>query len=143
MKTLNEEESQETEAIGDFNVTSSTGKMYGLTFQYHTPGKIYQWELRIQLHQIRSKVGNIWRESLIKHSMKKYWYWFPYWWQLVKTLEPLEVIPSKDGGSFAFRILLGWCIVGPIGETACSTTGSCNRISFQYMASKTITITLI
>ena len=33
-----------------------------------------------------------------------------------KALEPLEVIPSKDGGHYAFKPLLGWCIVGPIGE---------------------------
>ena len=55
-----------------------------------------------------------------------------------KALEPLEVIPSKDGGPYAFRTLLGWCIVGTIGETAFSTTVSCNRISVQDMASKTV-----
>ena len=48
-----------------------------------------------------------------------------------KALKPLEVIPSKDGGPYAFRTLLGWCIVCPIGETASSTTVSCNRISVQ------------
>ena len=34
-----------------------------------------------------------------------------------KALEPLEIIPSIDGDSHAFITLLGWCIVGPIGET--------------------------
>ena len=29
----------------------------------------------------------------------------------LKTLEPEEVLPSKDGGSFAFRTPLGWCTV--------------------------------
>ena len=29
----------------------------------------------------------------------------------LKTLEP-KVLPSKDGGSFAFRTLLGWSVVG-------------------------------
>ena len=30
----------------------------------------------------------------------------------LKTLEPEEVLPSKDGGSFAFRTPLGSCTVG-------------------------------
>ena len=47
IKTLNGEESQETEATGDLKVTSSNGKMYGLTFQYHAPGETYQWKMRI------------------------------------------------------------------------------------------------
>ena len=33
-----------------------------------------------------------------------------------KALEPLEGIPSKDVGLYAFRTLLGWFIVGLIGE---------------------------
>ena len=33
---------------------------------------------------------------------------------LMKVLEPLEVIPSQEDGPYAFRILLGWCIVGPV-----------------------------
>ena len=55
-----------------------------------------------------------------------------------KALGPLEVFPSKDGSPYAVRTLLGWCIVGPIGETASSTTVSCNRISIQDMASKSV-----
>ena len=31
-----------------------------------------------------------------------------------KVLEPQEVIPSKDGGPFAFKSPLGWCVVGPL-----------------------------
>ena len=31
-----------------------------------------------------------------------------------KALEPQEVIPSKDGGLFAFRSPLGWCVVGSL-----------------------------
>lgn len=33
-----------------------------------------------------------------------------------KVLESLEVIPSKDGGPYAFVTLLDWCLVGPIGD---------------------------
>ena len=31
-----------------------------------------------------------------------------------KALETEEVIPSKDGGQFACKSLLGWCVVGPL-----------------------------
>ena len=31
-----------------------------------------------------------------------------------KALEPQQVISSKDGGPFAFRSPLGWCVVGPL-----------------------------
>ena len=30
----------------------------------------------------------------------------------VKALEPHELIANKNGGPYAFRTLLGWCIVG-------------------------------
>ena len=32
----------------------------------------------------------------------------------VKALESRELIASKNGGPYAFRTLLGWCIVGPM-----------------------------
>ena len=54
-----------------------------------------------------------------------------------KTLEPLKVIPSKVGGLYAFRTLLGWCIVGPIGKITSCETVSCHRTSVQDMVSKT------
>ena len=31
-----------------------------------------------------------------------------------KALEPCELIASKNGAPYAFRTLLGWCIVGPM-----------------------------
>ena len=42
-----------------------------------------------------------------------------------KALEPREVIPSKNGGQFAFLILLRWCIVGAGGNDA---PVACNRV---------------
>ena len=33
-----------------------------------------------------------------------------------KALEPQEVIPSKNGGPFAFRTTLGWSVVGPLAK---------------------------
>ena len=55
-----------------------------------------------------------------------------------KALEPLEVIPSEQGGPYAFKTLLGWCIVGTIGETTFDTAVACNRISVQDKVSKNV-----
>lgn len=38
----------------------------------------------------------------------------------LRVLEPIEVIPCQNDGSYAFRSALGWCVTGPI------TTGSSN-----------------
>ena len=34
--------------------------------------------------------------------------------EITQTLEPLIIIPSKDGGPYAYQTKLGWCIVGPM-----------------------------
>ena len=139
IKTLNGEESQETKAISDLKVTSSNGKnvWIDLPVSYTrknlpvgdeviaTPDKIKDWKY---LEKIADKIiqGEDISIGLLIGG------------NCFKVLEPVEVIPSKDGGPYDFRTLLGWCIVCPIGETLSSTTVSCNRISFQDMASKTV-----
>ena len=55
-----------------------------------------------------------------------------------KALEPLEVIPSEQGGPYAFKTLLGCCIVGKIAETTFDITVACNRISVQDKVSKNV-----
>ena len=55
-----------------------------------------------------------------------------------KALEPLEVIPSEQGGAYAFKTLRGWCIVSTIGETTFDNTVACNRISTQDKVSKNV-----
>ena len=46
-----------------------------------------------------------------------------------QVLEPLDVISSQYGGPYAFRIILGWCIVGLIeGRTESHGTISCSRV---------------
>lgn len=45
-----------------------------------------------------------------------------------KALEPLEVIPSQDGGPYAYRTSLGWCVVGPMASSRSDTTSiQCHR----------------
>ena len=46
----------------------------------------------------------------------------------VRALEPREVISSQNGGHYAFKTLLGWCIVEPrINQTKAGNFG-CNRV---------------
>ena len=139
IKTLNGEESQETEAISDLKVTSSTGKnvWIDLPVSYArenlpvgdehtaTPDKIKDWKY---LEKITDKIiqGKDISICLLIGA------------NCSKALEQFEVIPNKECGPYAFRTLLGWCIAGPIGETASSTAVSCNKISVQDMASKTV-----
>ena len=123
IKTLNREEIHETEAISDLKVTSSTEKIVWIDIPVSytrknlpvgdediaTRDKIKDWTYleRIVDKIIQGKDISIGR--LIDDNFSK-------------ALEPLEVIPSKYGGPCAFRTLLGWCIVGPVGKTASSTT---------------------
>ena len=52
-----------------------------------------------------------------------------------KVFEPQEVIPSKDGGPFAYKSPLGWCVVGPLVKNAKKSSIPCNRIVVQDIAS--------
>ena len=46
------------------------------------------------------------------------------------TLEPIDIIPSKNDGQYAFKVKLGWCIVGPVNGTSRKET-CCNRIAVR------------
>ena len=48
-----------------------------------------------------------------------------------KALEPIEVIPSQDGGPYAYRTQLGWCVVGPIKNGIVGTSTKCNRVAVK------------
>ena len=51
----------------------------------------------------------------------------------VRALEPRKVISSKNGGPYAFKTLLGWCIVGPMESQNKSTSACCNKIMIAQM----------
>ena len=55
-----------------------------------------------------------------------------------KALEPQEVIPSKNGGPFAFRTTLGWCVVGPLAKPSKRNSISCHQLIVQDAISGTI-----
>ena len=48
-----------------------------------------------------------------------------------KALEPQEVIPNKNGGPFAFRTTLGWCVVEPLAKLSKKNSISCHQIIVQ------------
>ena len=35
-----------------------------------------------------------------------------------KALEPVDIIPNKNDGPYAFKTKLGWCIVGSVNGTS-------------------------
>ena len=46
----------------------------------------------------------------------------------VEALQPLEVIPSQQDEPYAYRTIIGWCVVGPIVDET-SGAVSCSQIA--------------
>ena len=55
-------------------------------------------------------------------------------------MEPLEVIPSKDGGPFAYKSPLGWFVLEPLVKDGKKGSLSCNRIVVQDVTSGKIAL---
>ena len=56
-----------------------------------------------------------------------------------KTLEPNKIIPSRNGGLYAFRIILGWCVVDLLQkEVDLERNLSCHRVSVTEIGSNKI-----
>ena len=53
-----------------------------------------------------------------------------------KALKPGKVIPSKNGGLYAFWTVLGWCIVWPVGASESDVSVPCNRVTVEDLMSK-------
>ena len=49
------------------------------------------------------------------------------------ALEPTEVIPSGNGGPYAYKTKLGWCIMGPITGRVLASA-ACNKIAVKNVA---------
>ncbi|XP_066922156.1 uncharacterized protein [Clytia hemisphaerica] len=47
------------------------------------------------------------------------------------ALEPLCVIRSQDGGPYATKTKLGWCVTGPMGSQTYQRQISCNRVNVK------------
>ena len=130
IKTLNGEESRETEAVSGLKVSKSSGDRMWIDLpitytkedlpaddeDFATPEKIRRWKY---LERI---AGEITQGQCISIGLLIGGY-------CSKALGPLEILPSEQGGPYVFKTLLGWCIVGTIGETTFDNTVACNRIS--------------
>lgn len=55
----------------------------------------------------------------------------------VRALEPEVVIPSENGGPYAYRTVLGWCIVGPVSGGNCNNI-LCNRTAVVEADTNTV-----
>ena len=87
-----------------------------------TPGKIERWEYLKPISKVITQMDNIEVGMLIgAHCMK--------------GLEPMEIIFSRNGGPFAYRTKLGWCIVGPITTSINDSSVKCHRIAVKDVAS--------
>ena len=53
-----------------------------------------------------------------------------------KALELIDVIPSKNGGPYAIKTRLGWCIVGTVIGTRSRQGMHCNRIAVKQADTK-------
>ena len=53
-------------------------------------------------------------------------------------MEPIDIIPSKNNGPYAFRTKLGWCIVGPVNESDCRKEMKCHKIAVKQAPSDNI-----
>ena len=137
IKTLNGEDTQESEAISGLKVSKSIGKpvWIDLPVTYSktdlpvgdedvvTPNKIEEWKYLEEIADEITQTGSISIGILIGGNCSK-------------ALEPREVIPSKNGGPYAFRTLLGRCIVGPVGASGNGVSVACNRVAVQDLTSK-------
>ena len=55
----------------------------------------------------------------------------------VEFLQPLEAISSQQDGTYAYRTILGWCVVGPIVDEKPDAV-SFNRIAAVQLESGSI-----
>ena len=139
IKTLNGEESQEAEAVSGLKVSKSSGERMWIDLpvtytkedlpagdeDVATPEKIKRWK---HLERI---AGEITQGQCISIGLL-------IGGNCPKALKPLDFIPSEQGGPYAIKTLLGWCMVGTISETTSDTTVACNRVSVQDESSKNI-----
>ena len=56
----------------------------------------------------------------------------------MKALEPLEIISSRNDGSYAYRTNLGWCIVGPIVNKSSNKSVKFNHIAVKDVVSQKV-----
>ena len=77
-----------------------------------TPAKLKQWQYLEKISRFLGENYNISMDLLISANC-------------VEALQPLEVIPSQQDRPYAYRTILGWCVVWSIVDEK-SDAVSCN-----------------
>ena len=54
-----------------------------------------------------------------------------------RTVKPIEILQSRNGGTYAFKSRLGWCVVGPVNRTKMNKV-SCNHIAVNQAGTKEV-----
>ena len=54
-----------------------------------------------------------------------------------KVLEPIEILQSRNGGPYAFKTRLDWCVVGSVNKTKRNKV-SCNQITVNQAVTKEV-----
>ena len=128
IKTLNGEVTNKTMVVKGLRVISGNGDSHDwfelqdtYTKKYlpvdkedvARPSKLKQWK------HLESIVGKISQKEDISVGL-----WIGA--NCANALETIDIIPSKNDGTYAFKTKLGWCIVGPINRTSRKEI-CCNR----------------
>ena len=137
IRTMNGKKSQETEAVHGLKVSKSSGERIwiGLSVTYTKEDLPVKNEDVATPEKIKRKKyletigGEITQGQCISVGLL-------IGGNCSKALEPLEVIPSEQCGPYAFKTLLGWCIVGTIGETNFDTIVAATEHQFKIRYQK-------
>ena len=88
-----------------------------------TPDKIKRWEHLKPISKVITHMENIEAEM-------------PSGGNCIKALEPMGIISSRNGGLYAYRKKLGWCIVGPITTSRNDGSVKCHRMAVKDVISR-------
>ena len=84
-----------------------------------TSAKLKQWQYLEKISKFLGENENISVDLLIGGNC-------------VETLQPLKVIPSQQDGPYAYRTILGWCVIGPMVDKKLDAV-SCNWITVPQL----------
>ena len=87
-----------------------------------TPDKIERWGYLKPVFKALTQMDNIEVGMLIGANY-------------MKALEPMKIISSRNGGPYAYRTKLRWCILGPITTSGNDGSRKCPRIAVKDVAS--------
>ena len=135
LKTLHGGRSESTFAIEGVKVTGMHGNCSWLTLpkiystkeipvdkeEIETPTKIRKWEFLQPISNETIQNDDVHVGLLIGANC-------------MRALEPTRILQSQDGGPYAYKTRLGWCVVGPTNSTTRDCSTSCNRVAVKDVA---------